>query len=78
MMFAYTILLQKDLSGDNLFNPHWDPLEAQDCFLNILYPGCDEAHGPDHRQGSARQQLLQRAHPVRGGYPAGEAFLNRS
>ena len=53
-MMAYTAakgFIQ--FSRDNLFNPHWDPLEAQDCFLNILYPGCDEAHGPDHRQGSA-------------------------
>ena len=31
-------------SGDNLFHPHRDLFEAQDCILNILFLGCDEAH----------------------------------
>ena len=41
-------------------------------FLTFLFLGCDEAHGLDHSQGSARQQLLQRPGQLRGGHPAGE------
>ena len=40
-------------------------------YFNEIFPGCDLTHGPDHGQGSSRQQLLLGAGPLRPGHPAG-------